>query len=123
MKHSLEERVDEMIDLIDDDGVSKKEFVHSWGRANKSEVGWINKSEADLFAGFEAFASVDKTNGFDPLKAQFRRAEIYKLALKRVVDLYNHEGYVNLSLKNIPYYEIDIDYIVNDAKMEIDNGK
>ena len=35
-------------------------------------------SEADLFAGFEA---IDKTNGFDPLKAQFRRAEIYKMAL------------------------------------------
>jgi hypothetical protein len=77
-------------------------------------------SEADLFAGFEV---TDKTNGFDPLKAQFRRAEIYKLALKRVVDFYNHEGYVNLSLKNIPYEELDIDYIVNDAKMEIDNGK
>jgi hypothetical protein len=77
-------------------------------------------SEADLFAGFEA---VDKTNSFDPFKAQFRRAEIYKLALKRVVDFYNHEAYVNLSLKNIPYDELDIDYIVNDAKMEIDNGK
>jgi hypothetical protein len=77
-------------------------------------------SEADLFAGFEA---VDKTNGFDPLKAQFRRAEIYKLALKRAVDRYNHEGYVNLALKNIPYYEMDIDYMINDAKMDIDNGK
>ncbi len=77
-------------------------------------------SEADLFAGFEV---VDKTNGFDPLKAQFRRAEIYKLALKRVVDFYNYEGYVNLSLKNIPYDELDIDYIINDAKMDIDNGK
>lgn len=78
-------------------------------------------SEADLFAGFEA--AVDETNGFDPLKAQFRRAEIYKLALKRVVDFYNYEGYVNLSLKNIPYDELDIDYIINDAKMDIDNGK
>ena len=77
-------------------------------------------SEADLFAGFEV---ADKTNGFDPLKAQFRRAEIYKLALKRVVDFYNYEGYVNLSLKNIPYDELDIDYIINDAKMDIDNGK
>ena len=77
-------------------------------------------SKADLFAGFEV---VDKTNGFDPLKAQFRRAEIYKLALKRVVDFYNYEGYVNLSLKNIPYDELDIDYIINDAKMDIDNGK
>lgn len=77
-------------------------------------------SEADLFAGFEV---VDKTNGFDPLKAQFRRAEIYKLALKRVVDFYNYEGYVNLSLKNIPYDELDIDYLINDAKMDIDNGK
>jgi hypothetical protein len=77
-------------------------------------------SEADLFAGFEV---VDKTNGFDLLKAQFRRAEIYKLALKRVVDFYNYEGYVNLSLRNIPYHEMDIDYIINDAKMDIDNGK
>jgi|LakMenE01Jun11ns_1017448.scaffolds.fasta_scaffold8052355_1 hypothetical protein len=77
-------------------------------------------SEADLFAGFEA---VDKTNGFDPLKAQFRRAEIYKLALKRAVDGHNYEGYVNLALKNIPYYEMDIDYMINDAKMDIDNGK
>lgn len=77
-------------------------------------------SEADLFAGFEV---VDKTNGFDPLKAQFRRAEIYKLALQRVVDFYNYEGHVNLSLRNIPYYEMDIDYIINDAKMDIDNGK
>jgi hypothetical protein len=77
-------------------------------------------SEADLFAGFEA---VDKTNGFDPLKAQFRRAEIYKLALQRAVDWYNHEGHVNLALKNIPYYEMDIDYMINDAKMDIDNGK
>lgn len=77
-------------------------------------------SEADLFAGFEV---VDNTNGFDPLKAQFRRAEIYKLALKRVVDFYNCEGYVNLSLRNIPYYKMDIDYIINDAKMDIDNGK
>ena len=77
-------------------------------------------SEADLFAGFEA---VDKTNGFDPLKAQFRRAEIYKLALQRAVDFYNYEGYVNLSLRNIPYHEMDIDYMINDAKMDIDNGK
>jgi hypothetical protein len=77
-------------------------------------------SEADLFAGFEA---VDKTNGFDPLKAQFRRAEIYKLALQRAVDWYNYEGHVNLALKNIPYYEMDIDYMINDAKMDIDNGK
>ena len=77
-------------------------------------------SEADLFAGFEV---VDKTNGFDPLKAQFRRAEIYKLALKRAVDGHNHEGCVNLALKNIPYYEMDIDYMINDAKMDIDNGK
>jgi hypothetical protein len=77
-------------------------------------------SEADLFAGFEA---VDKTNDFDPLKAQFRRAEIYKLALQRAVDWYNYEGHVNLALKNIPYYEMDIDYMINDAKMDIDNGK
>jgi len=84
---------------------------------------WIDKPEADHSSLFAELEDVDKTNGLDPLKAQFRRAEIYKLALKRVVDLYNHEGYVNLSLKNIPYYEIDIDYIVNDAKMEIDNGK
>jgi len=77
-------------------------------------------SEADLFAGFEA---VDKTNGFDPLKAQFRRAEIYKLALKRAVDWHNHECYASLALKNIPYYEMDIDYMINDAKMDIDNGK
>jgi hypothetical protein len=77
-------------------------------------------SEADLFAGFEV---VDKTNSFDPLKAQFRRAEIYKLALKRAVDGHNYEGYVNLALKNIPYYEMDIDYMINDAKMDIDNGK
>jgi hypothetical protein len=77
-------------------------------------------SEADLFAGFEA---VDKANDFDPLKAQFRRAEIYKLALQRAVDWYNYEGHVNLALKNIPYYEMDIDYMINDAKMDIDNGK
>jgi hypothetical protein len=101
-----------MIDLIDDNCVSKKEFVHSWG--------WMNKTEADLFAGFEV---VDKTNGFDPLKAQFRRAEIYKLALQRAVDFYNYEGHVNLALRNIPYYEMDIDYMIHDAKMDIDNGK
>ena len=77
-------------------------------------------SEADLLAGFEV---VDKTNGFDPLKVQFRRAEIYKLALKRAVDFYNYEGHVNLSLRNIPYHEMDIDYMINDAKMDIDNGK
>ena len=100
------------MDIIDNNCVSKKEVVHNWG--------WMNKTEADLFAGFEV---VDKTNGFDPLKAQFRRAEIYKLALKRVVDFYNYEGYVNSSLKNIPYDELDIDYIINDAKMDIDNGK
>ena len=77
-------------------------------------------SEADLFAGFEV---VDKTNSFDPLKAQFRRAEIYKLALQRAVDWYNYEAYVNSSLRNIPYDELDIDYLINDAKMDIDNGK
>lgn len=77
-------------------------------------------SEADLFAGFEV---VDKTNGFSPLKAQFRRAEIYKLALQRAVDLYNFEGRNNLALRDIPYYEMDIDYMIFDAKMDIDNGK
>ena len=56
-----------------------------------------NMSEADLFAGFE---TVDKTSGFDPLKAQFRRAEIYKRALKMAVDWHNYEGHVNLALKN-----------------------
>ena len=75
-------------------------------------------SEYDLFPGTRPSAK-----DFDPLKAQFRRAEIYKLALQRAVDFYNYEGYVNSSLRNIPYYEMDIDYMIYDAKMDIDNGK
>lgn len=77
-------------------------------------------SEADLFAGFEA---VDKTNGFDPLKAQFRRAEIYKMALKRAVDWHNYEGHVNHALKNVTYHELDINELIDIAKAEVDNGK
>lgn len=77
-------------------------------------------SEADLFAGFEV---ADKTNDFDPLKAQFRRAEIYRLALQRAVAWFNYKGHVNFSLRNIPYHEMDINYMINDAKMDIDNGK
>jgi hypothetical protein len=84
---------------------------------------WIDKPEADHSSLFARLEDVDKTNGFDPLKAQFRRAEIYKLALQRAVDYHNYEGHVNLALKNIPYYEMDIDYMINDAKMDIDNGK
>jgi len=111
-----------MIDLIDDDGVSKKEFVHSWGQANKSEVGWINKAEADLFAGFEAFASVDKTNGFDPLKAQFRRAEIYKRALELFVTDHNNWA-VDVHGPEVACDQDDIDAYINMAKFEVDNGK
>jgi hypothetical protein len=112
-----------MIDLIDDDGVSKKEFVHSWGRANKSEVGWINKAEADLFAGFEAFASVDKTNGFDPLKAQFRRAEIYKRALEVAVRDCNCWIEKEYDINMFQYFKEDIDNYISIAKTEVDNGK
>ena len=75
-------------------------------------------SEYDLFPGTRPSAK-----DFDPLKAQFRRAEIYKLALQRAINWHNYEGHVNLSLRNIPYHEMDIDYMINDAKMEIDNGK
>ena len=89
---------------------NKKEAVHGWT--------WMKQCERPL--GFEF---LDNTNGFSPLKAQFRRAEIYKLALQRAVDWYNYEAYVNLSLRNIPYHEMDIDYMINDAKMDIDNGK
>ena len=89
---------------------NKKEAVHGWK--------WMKQGERPL--GFEI---IDNTNGFSPLKAQFRRAEIYKLALQRAVDFYNYEGYVNLSLRDIPYHEMDIDYMINDAKMDIDNGK
>ena len=96
---------------IDEFRITKNsEAVHGWT--------WMKQGEG--VAGFEI---IDNTNGFSPLKAQFRRAEIYKLALQRAVDFYNYEGYVNLSLRNIPYHEMDIDYMINDAKMDIDNGK
>lgn len=75
-----------------------------------------NMSEADLFPGFE-------TNGFDPLKAQVRRAEIYKRALKRAVDWHNYEGHVNHALKNVTYHELDINELIDIAKAEVDNGK
>ena len=96
---------------IDEFRITKNsEAVHGWT--------WMKQGEG--VAGFEI---IDNTNGFSPLKAQFRRAEIYKLALQRAVDFYNYEGHVNLSLRNIPYYEMDIDYMIHDAKMDIDNGK
>lgn len=100
-----------MYGYIDEFRITKNsEAVHGWT--------WMKQGEG--VAGFEI---IDNTNGFSPLKAQFRRAEIYKLALQRAVDFYNYEGYVNLSLRNIPYYEMDIDYMIHDAKMDIDNGK
>jgi hypothetical protein len=66
-------------------------------------------SEADLFAGFEV---VDKTNGFDPLKAQFRRAEIYKRALETIVRTHHPD---------IKDFNITLDTLIEFAKMEIDN--
>ena len=93
-----------------------------------------NSSEEDLFPGNEwineemakKLAEVMPAyiyNGFDPLKAQFRRAEIYKRALKRAVDWHNYEGHVNLALKNTPCHELDINELIDIAKTEVDNGK
>jgi hypothetical protein len=100
-----------MYGYIDEFRITKNsEAVHGWT--------WMEQGEG--VAGFEI---IDNTNGFSPLKAQFRRAEIYKLALQRAVDWHNYEGNVNLSLRDITYHKLDIDYLINDAKMDIDNGK
>jgi hypothetical protein len=72
-------------------------------------------SEADLFAGFEV---VDKTNGFDPLKAQFRRAEIYKRALEMAVRDHNYWAKEEYGDEMFKY-----DAYIYFAKMRIDNGK
>jgi hypothetical protein len=77
-------------------------------------------SEADLFAGFEV---VDKTNDFDPLKAQFRRAEIYKRALEMAVRDHNHWVEEEYSIDMVQYDKEDIDNYISIAKTEVDNGK
>jgi len=77
-------------------------------------------SEADLFAGFEA---VDKTNGFDPLKAQFRRAEIYKRALEMVVSDLNFWVEEEYGVDVFHYDKEDIDKYISIAKTEVDNGR
>ena len=77
-------------------------------------------SEADLFAGFEV---VDKTNGFDPLKAQFRRAEIYKRALEMVVRDANYWAKEKYGHGFFRDDEIDVENYVHFAKIEVDNGK
>ena len=66
-----------------------------------------NMSEADLFPGFE-------TNGFDPLKAQFRRAEIYKRAFENVIKAAN---------SRFDYIELLPDWWIEQAKTEVDNAK
>lgn len=65
-----------------------------------------NMSEADLFPGFE-------TNGFDPLKAQFRRAEIYKRAFDNVVKAINTKYD---TIKLVPEWWIE------QAKEQVDNA-
>ena len=77
-------------------------------------------SEADLFAGFDV---VDKTNGFDPLKAQFRRAEIYKRALEMVVRDANYWAKEKYGHGFFRDDEIDVENYVHFAKIEVDNGK
>jgi hypothetical protein len=77
-------------------------------------------SEADLFAGFEV---VDKTNSFDPLKAQFRRAEIYKRALEVAVRDCNCWIEKEYDINMFQYFKEDIDNYIRIAKTEVDNGK
>jgi hypothetical protein len=77
-------------------------------------------SEADLFAGFEA---VDKANDFDPLKAQFRRAEIYKRALEVAVRDRNCWIEKEYGINMFQYSKEDIDNYISIAKTEVDNGK
>lgn len=82
------------------------------------EIDMYNMSEADLFAGFD---KVDKTNGFDPLKAQFRRAEIYKLALQKFVK--DHNNWITSGFT--PRYvcdEYELQLYIEEAKEDIDNG-
>ena len=73
-----------------------------------------NMSEADLFPGFE-------TNGFDPLKAQFRRAEIYKRALELFVTDHNNWA-VDVHGPEVACDQDDIDAYINIAKFEVDYG-
>ena len=99
-----------------------------------------NSSEEDLFPGHKRYApkpELEKNiielnhdpkenfvKPFDPLKAQTRRAEIYKRALEMVIDHYNFEAaiLVNTLVKGYNFKELDIDQVINVAKFEVDNA-
>ena len=98
---------------------NEEEWVNTWGDVNRISR-WVNEEMAKKMA--EVMPAYIY-NGFDPLKAQFRRAEIYKRALKRAVDWHNYEGHVNHALKNVTYHELDINELIDIAKAEVDNGK
>ncbi len=80
-------------------------------------------SEYDLFPGARPIYPAG-ANGFDPLKAQFRRAEIYKLALENLIEAHNSwvkpEG-----CDECGNGQYDIDTYINNAKIELElkNGK
>ena len=91
-----------------------------------------NNSEEDLFPGNEwineemanKMAEVMPAytyNGFDPLKAQFRRAEIYKRALENFVK--DHNNWITSGFT--PRYvcdEYELQLYIEEAKEDIDNG-
>lgn len=78
-------------------------------------------SEYDLFPGTRPIYPAS-AKGFDPLKAQFRRAEIYKRALEMFVEDHNN-WVIDVYGPEVACDLYDIDVYINNAKIEIDNGK
>lgn len=72
-----------------------------------------NSSEEDLFPGY--------VKPFDPLKAQVRRAEIYKRALELFVARHNN-CVVPMYGPEAACDQYEIDEYINMAKFEVDNA-
>lgn len=95
-----------------------------------------NSSEEDLFPGYgwdhtigdmkydpkeNSVKRVKAAATFDPLKAQVRRAEIYKRALELFVA--GHNAWItDMYGPEFSCDQSDIDGIINRAKVEVDNA-
>ena len=81
---------------------------------------WINEETAKKMA--EVMPAYTYTyNGFDPLKAQVRRAEIYKRALELFVARHNN-CVVPMYGPEAACDQYEIDEYINMAKFEVDNA-
>lgn len=76
-------------------------------------------SEYDLFPGTRPIYPAS-ANGFDPLKAQFRRAEIYKRALEKLVEDHQQTSDEFAEGNYTIYLNYNIDSYIDFARWEWD---